>query len=210
MASLYSKFLDFIGIEETDEEEDERDDYYRDRDDRYDDYRRNDRSDRDRGGRNQRDDYYSRSDRSSRDDRDSYYRDDRDDEDNVVNFRRNQGSAQRQSAARQSQSRRERPAAPQQSNGANLPISGGMKMIVYHPVSYEDTQIIIDNLKNRKPVIVNMEELDVDCAQRILDFLSGAVYALSGTMCKISRGIFVVAPNNYDVVGNNDDFGDPL
>ena len=45
--------------------------------------------------------------------------------------------------------------------------------------------------------------------QRILDFLSGAVYALNGTMCKISRGIFVVAPNNYDVVGNGeDDYGD--
>ena len=210
MASLYSKFLDFIGIEETDEE-DERDDYYRDRDDRFDDYRRNDRNDRnDRGGRSQRDDRYSRNDRVSRDDRDSYYQedwDDRDEEDNVVNFRRGQSGSQRQPAARQAQPRRERP-APQQSSGANLPISGGMKMIVYHPVSYEDTQIIIDNLKNRKPVIVNMEELDVDCAQRILDFLSGAVYALTGTMCKISRGIFVVAPNNYDVVGNNDDFGD--
>ena len=84
-------------------------------------------------------------------------------------------------------------------------ISGGMKMIVYHPVSYEDTQNIIDNLKNRKPVIVNMEELEMETAQRILDFLSGAVYALNGTMCKISRGIFVVAPNNYDVVGNGDE-----
>ena len=78
-------------------------------------------------------------------------------------------------------------------------------MIVYHPVSYEDTQNIIDNLKNRKPVIVNMEELEMETAQRILDFLSGAVYALNGTMCKISRGIFVVAPNNYDVVGNGDE-----
>ncbi|HIU93704.1 MAG TPA: cell division protein SepF, partial [Candidatus Aphodomorpha intestinavium] len=84
-------------------------------------------------------------------------------------------------------------------------VSGGMKMIVYHPVSYEDTQNIIDNIKNRKPVIVNMEELEIECAQRILDFLSGAVYALNGTMSKISRGIFVVAPNNYDVVGNGED-----
>jgi len=50
-----------------------------------------------------------------------------------------------------------------------------------------------------------MEDLEVDSAQRILDFLSGAVYALDGTMCKISRGIFVVAPNNCDVVGNEDD-----
>ncbi len=80
-----------------------------------------------------------------------------------------------------------------------------MKMIVYQPLSYEDTQNIIDNLKSRKPVIVNMEELEIDCAQRILDFMAGAIYALSGTIHKISRGIFVVAPNNIDVVGNDDE-----
>lgn len=85
-----------------------------------------------------------------------------------------------------------------------MPNVAAMKMIVYHPVSYEDAQNIIDNLKAKKPVIVNMEELDVSCAQRILDFLSGAIYALNGTICKISRGIFVVAPNNYDVIGNED------
>ncbi len=81
-----------------------------------------------------------------------------------------------------------------------------MKMIVYQPLSYEDTQNIIDNLKSRKPVIVNMEELEIDCAQRILDFMAGAIYALSGTIHKISRGIFVVAPNNIDVVGNDENF----
>ena len=83
-----------------------------------------------------------------------------------------------------------------------MPNVAAMKMIVYHPVSYEDAQNIIDNLKSRKPVIVNMEELDVSAAQRILDFISGAIYALNGTIAKISRGIFVVAPTNYDVIGN--------
>ncbi len=83
-----------------------------------------------------------------------------------------------------------------------MPNVAAMKMIVYHPVSYEDAQNIIDNLKSRKPVIVNMEELDVAAAQRILDFISGAIYALNGTIAKISRGIFVVAPANYDVIGN--------
>jgi len=159
MASLYNKFLDFIGIEENEEPDEERGD-------------------------------------------DGYYRDEPDERSgNVVNFgggRQTPPPAPRRRAERSSGA-----------TGSNLPISGGMKMIVYHPVSYEDTQSIIDNLKNRKPVIVNMEELEVECAQRILDFLSGAVYALNGTMCKISRGIFVVAPNNYDVVGNGeDDYGD--
>jgi cell division inhibitor SepF len=42
----------------------------------------------------------------------------------------------------------------------------------------------------------------VAAAQRILDFISGAIYAINGTIAKISRGIFVVAPTNYDVIGN--------
>ena len=190
MASLYNKFLDFIGIEESEDGDDERydrDDGY-EQDDRYDRYDRNDRNDRsDRSDRNDRNDRGGRYERSERAERD----------DNVVAFGGRAKSA----------GRSERPAA---SNGGNLPISGGMKMIVYHPVSYEDTQAIIDNLKSRTPVIGNREELEVDTAQRILDFLSGAVYALNGTMCKISRGIFVVAPNNYDVVGNGEDDYDDM
>lgn len=90
-------------------------------------------------------------------------------------------------------------------NVVTLPSATQMKMIVYHPISYEDTQNIIDNLKSRKPVIVNMEDLEIECAQRILDFMAGAVYALNGTIYKIARGIFVVAPANYDIIGNGDD-----
>ena len=93
-------------------------------------------------------------------------------------------------------------------NVVSLPTSAQMKMIVYHPVSYEDTQNIIDNLKSRKPVIVNMDELEIDCAQRILDFMAGAIYALNGTITKVARGIFVVAPNNYDVIGSDDEYSD--
>lgn len=80
-----------------------------------------------------------------------------------------------------------------------------MKMIVYHPISYEDTQNIIDNLKTRKPVVVNMEDLELESAQRILDFMAGAVYAISGNIHKISRGIFVVAPNNVGIVTHQDE-----
>lgn len=91
----------------------------------------------------------------------------------------------------------------------NMANVAAMKMIVYHPVSYEDAQSIIDNLRSHKPVIVNMEDLEVGAAQRILDFLSGAIYALQGTIRKISRNIFVVAPANYNVIGN-EDTGDEL
>lgn len=75
-----------------------------------------------------------------------------------------------------------------------------MKMIIFQPSSYDETQSVIDNLKSRKPIIVNLDEIDVAVAQRILDFISGAVYALGGDIKKAARNIFVVAPSNVEVV----------
>ena len=83
-------------------------------------------------------------------------------------------------------------------------IPSDMKMVVFHPVVYDDAQSIADNLKSGKPIIVNMEELDGATAQRVLDFLLGAVYALDGSLSKISRGIFLVAPKNCNVVDNGE------
>ncbi|MBD5560740.1 MAG: cell division protein SepF [Clostridia bacterium] len=77
-----------------------------------------------------------------------------------------------------------------------------VSLLIYKPSSYEETQNIIDNLKNNRPIIVNLDELDTDVAQRILDFISGAVYALSGNIRKAARNIFVVAPNEVDVSTN--------
>ncbi|MEZ4357647.1 MAG: cell division protein SepF [Eubacteriales bacterium] len=89
-----------------------------------------------------------------------------------------------------------------------------LSMIVYQPSTNEDTQNIIDNIKARKPVIVNLDDLDTDVAQRVLDFLSGAIYALNGNIKKVARSIFVVAPSNVDIASNegesdrNHDFED--
>ena len=80
-------------------------------------------------------------------------------------------------------------------------------MIVYHPVCYDDAQTIVDNLKNRRPVIVNMEELDGNTAQRVLDFLLGAIYATNGTANKVSRGIFLFAPHDVAVEDTVEDTG---
>ncbi|MGI6168945.1 MAG: cell division protein SepF [Christensenellales bacterium] len=84
----------------------------------------------------------------------------------------------------------------------DLPTGNGMKMVVYKPANYDDTQDIIDYLKARKPVVVNLETLEIDVAQRVLDFISGAVYSLNGSIHKVSKGIFVLAPTNVDISGN--------
>lgn len=92
-----------------------------------------------------------------------------------------------------------------------IPDTSKVRVLIYKPVSYEDTQSIIDNLKEKKPIIINLDELDTDVAQRILDFVSGAVYALNGNIRKAARNIFVVAPYNVDVSTNTaesvEDFG---
>jgi cell division inhibitor SepF len=84
----------------------------------------------------------------------------------------------------------------------NLHQSPYVKVVVYQPLSYDDTQNIIDNLKSRKPIIVNLESLEQELAQRVLDFMSGAVYALDGTIQKVHRSIFVLVPSNVDIIGN--------
>lgn len=80
------------------------------------------------------------------------------------------------------------------------------KLIVYRPVSYEDTMSIIDNLKSRKPIILNLENIEIDVAQRILDFMSGACSAMGGDIRKISAKIFAVVPADYEIIGNSDGF----
>jgi len=84
----------------------------------------------------------------------------------------------------------------------NIHTSAYMKVVVYQPMSFDDTQNIINNLKSRKPVVITLEFLDSNLAQRVLDFISGAIYALDGTIQKVSRGIFVLAPSNIEIVGN--------
>lgn len=84
----------------------------------------------------------------------------------------------------------------------NIHTNAQLKVVVLQPEVFEDAQEICDNLKSKKPVIVNLEEMDVDTARRVIDFLSGAVYALDGNIQKVSNGIFLVAPYNVDIMGN--------
>lgn len=90
----------------------------------------------------------------------------------------------------------------QQNKVVNIHSSSQFKLVVMQPESFDDSQDICDHLKNKKPVVVNLEDVDKELAQRIVDFLSGAVYALDGNIQKVSVGIFVIAPNNVDIMGD--------
>ena len=78
---------------------------------------------------------------------------------------------------------------------------GGNKMILVEPRAYSESQQIADHLKNRHTVVVNLKRVTKDQAKRIVDFLSGTIYAIGGDLQKIGNGIFVCTPNNINVQG---------
>lgn len=83
----------------------------------------------------------------------------------------------------------------------NMPTFAQVKVVVMQPDVFDDASIICDHLKGKKPVVINLESAEKDVARRIVDFLSGSVYALDGTIQKVSNSIFIVAPHNVDVMG---------
>lgn len=77
---------------------------------------------------------------------------------------------------------------------------------VVKPATYEDGREIADALLDKKVVVLNLEGLDYEIAQRVIDFASGACYSINGTLQKVSTYIFVVAPANVDVAGDIPEF----
>ena len=77
--------------------------------------------------------------------------------------------------------------------------SNAIKMVISQPTTFEQSDEICAFLKERKSVIVNLEYVNKDVARRIVDFISGGVYALDGYIQKVSNSIFLVAPSNYEI-----------
>ena len=78
---------------------------------------------------------------------------------------------------------------------------GNGKMILLEPRAYSESQQIADHLKKRNTVVINMKRVTPDQAKRIVDFLSGTVYAIGGDLQKIGGGIFLCTPKNVNVEG---------
>ncbi|HLS88782.1 MAG TPA: cell division protein SepF [Sphingobacteriaceae bacterium] len=87
---------------------------------------------------------------------------------------------------------------------ANLvSIPGGtplVRMIVFTPEDFDQVQLMADHLKNRRPVVLNLEGVDKELAQRILNFLSGTIYALNGEMHRVASNVLLFAPGNVEII----------
>lgn len=80
--------------------------------------------------------------------------------------------------------------------------SNGMEVCVIKPTSIEDAREITETLLANRTVVLNLEGLDVDIAQRIIDFTSGSCFAISGNLQKISHYIFIITPAIVDISGD--------
>lgn len=84
----------------------------------------------------------------------------------------------------------------------SLQASVQMEVVVMKPTTYDEAQEICDHIKSKKPCIINLENMEHNTAQRIMDFVSGSCYTLDGNMQRVTNNIFLIAPQNVDILGN--------
>lgn len=77
--------------------------------------------------------------------------------------------------------------------------TNAFRLVLIEPKSFEECPKLVDCLKGRRPVIINLEKLETEVARKIFDFMSGATYALSGNVQKVANNIFIFAPENVDI-----------
>lgn len=86
-------------------------------------------------------------------------------------------------------------------NVVNIHNNINMTIVVHEPLSYDEAPTIVDDLKQRKAVIVNFEQLDGEIKRQIFDFINGGLYAIEGTIQKVNKDIFILAPTNVEIDG---------
>ena len=87
----------------------------------------------------------------------------------------------------------------------NIHTNSSMKIVVHEPLSYDEAPAIVDDLKSRKAVVVNFEQLDVAIKRQIFDFINGGLYAMEGKIQKVTKDIFILAPTNIEIDGLKDE-----
>ena len=109
------------------------------------------------------------------------------------------------------ESRREVPPVENRNNDADkvmsMPVNRNpVSVVVIEPIDFNDSQKMADYLCKNQPVVINFEDTDPDVRKRIVDFVSGTIYALDGTVKKIGRNILVCAPTNIDIDTENTNY----
>ena len=84
----------------------------------------------------------------------------------------------------------------------NMTTGAKQEVVLFRPANFGETTKAADALRSNKAVILNLENVDKAMSRRVVDFLSGCVYALSGSVKKIAQSAYLFCPHNMDVVGD--------
>ena len=87
-------------------------------------------------------------------------------------------------------------------SGQVVSMGNKQEVVLFHPANFNDTSKAADDLRSRRAVIVNMENVDKAMARRVVDFLSGCAYALDGKVKKVAQSTYLFCPHNMEVVGD--------
>jgi len=87
-------------------------------------------------------------------------------------------------------------------SGNIVSMGSKQEVVLFHPVNFNDTSKAADDLRSKKAVIVNMENVDKAMARRVVDFLSGCAYALDGKVKKVAQSTYLFCPHNMDILGD--------
>lgn len=88
------------------------------------------------------------------------------------------------------------------SNVVSLHTKKNVRLVLVEPRSYDEVQEFADHLRNRRAIVVNLQRMPTEQATRVLDFLSGTIYAVNGNIQKLGSHIFLCAPDNVEVQGS--------
>jgi len=153
-------------------------------------------------------DYFDRDrDRDGRDDRSRLFESLEEPDDNRRSSRRNGYSSPRKPFEdrpdrSRDEYRRAEPREPMRPSYDDFADNGNVA--IYTPKSFSDVQAMIENLARKEPVIMNLELVENESAQRILDFMSGASYALGGSMRRIKAFTFLITPQGTGITDTDD------
>lgn len=81
------------------------------------------------------------------------------------------------------------------------------RLVVIEPKDFDECPKLVDSLKGKRPIIINLEKVETDMAKKIFDFLSGATYALNGNVQKVANNIFIFAPETVDITSSQETKG---
>ncbi len=100
------------------------------------------------------------------------------------------------------------PSAPASNFNGRVVNMGGNKqeVVLFHAKSFDDAAKATDELRNRRAIILNMENIDKALTRRVVDFLSGSIYALDGKVKKIAQSTYLFCPHSMDIVGDLETF----